>query len=172
MCTTPPSGSHSGARFVRQSSGVQANSSVSEPDIPEGGHILNAGVTPRSKVSAIDTYVKWRDSKVNYKHKGLFNVQTSHPRNPFLADLNTVKVDVLGVQDVTAVDGESDTLDLGGTFLGSRLVFDSDLGFLLGEERVVDLTFVVLSLPHQFPFQPDMVRTYAGLDDVKVKCFD
>lgn len=137
--------------------------------------MVNAGITRgrrSSKVSAIDTYVKWRDSKVNYRHKGLFNVQTSHPRNPFLAILHTVKIDVLGVQDVTAVDGESNTLDLGGTLLGSRFVFDSDLGFLLCEERVVDFTFVVLSLPHQLICQLDMVKTYAGLDNIKVKCFD
>jgi hypothetical protein len=77
------------------------------------------------------------------------------PRNPFCSNLNTIKVDALGVQNGTAVNRESDTLNLGGTLLGLRLVFDSDLGFLRFKERVVDLTFVVLSLPHQFTFQTE-----------------
>jgi len=72
------------------------------------------------------------------------------PENPFDKNLNTVKVDVLGVQDFTTVDGESNTLDFGGTLLGFRLVFDSNLGFALCKERVVDFTFIVLSLFHQF----------------------
>lgn len=46
-----------------------------------------------------------------------------------LASLDTIKVDLLRVEDVARVYGKSNTLDFAGTLLGSRLVFDSDLGF-------------------------------------------
>ena len=94
------------------------------------------------------------------------------PETPSARFLNTIKVDALGVQNGTAVNRESDTLDLGGTLFGLRLVFDSDLRFLRFKERVVDLTFVVLSLSHQSKFQTGIVKTYAGLDNVKVKGSD
>lgn len=94
------------------------------------------------------------------------------PETPFAGNLNTIKVDAFGVQNRTAVNRESDTLDLGGTLLGLRFVFDSDLGFLGFKERVVDLTFVVLSLSHQFTFQTEIVETYTGFDNVEIKGLD
>jgi hypothetical protein len=68
------------------------------------------------------------------------------PKHFLLLSLDTIKVDILGIQDFTRVDAESNTIDLGGTLFGSRLVFDSDLGFTLCKHRVVDMAFVVLSL--------------------------
>jgi hypothetical protein len=94
------------------------------------------------------------------------------PETPSARFLNTIKVDALGVQNGTAVNRESDTLDLGGTLFGLGLVFDSDLGFLRFEERVVDLAFVVLSLSHQLTFQPDIMETYTGLDNIEIKGLD
>jgi uncharacterized protein len=60
----------------------------------------------------------------------------------------TVKVDVLGVQDLSAVDAEGNTVLLLGTGLGSALVLDPDLGFSGVEHRVVGVTFLVLDLYH------------------------
>jgi hypothetical protein len=56
---------------------------------------------------------------------------------------------VLGVEDGTAVDAESDTIDLGGALLGSALVLDSELGLVGLEERVIGLALVVLGLLNQ-----------------------
>lgn len=69
------------------------------------------------------------------------------PSSCIVASLNTIKVDIFGVQDITRVDTESDTLNFGGTLLGSRFVFDPNLGFTSVEHRVVNVTFGVLSLP-------------------------
>ena len=94
------------------------------------------------------------------------------PENPFDINLNTIKVDVLGVQYFTTVDAESYTVDLGRALLYRTLVFDSNLGFALCKERVVDFTFIVLSLSHQFMSEPGIVETYAGFDNVKVEGLD
>jgi hypothetical protein len=70
-----------------------------------------------------------------------------------LTSLDTVKVDLFSVQDLARVDGESNTLDLGGTLLGLALVLNSDLGLLRCQHGVVDLTLVVLSLSGSAAFR-------------------